>query len=108
MATREIKPGQIISLLSVAQGFVSDVYGIKQAPGGAWPDQFEAQVSGDIGNTAFSVVIERALDQARSSWQVVATITTGAIAIGSILGGWLRVTVTTATGGPVHVFLIVG
>lgn len=107
MATKEIKPGQLIVLTNGAQEAQSDAYAIRANPNGAWPDQVEAQVIAEAGNTAFSVTIEHTLDQARG-WQVVATITTGAISIFSAIGGWLRVTVGTATGGPVSVYLMVG
>jgi hypothetical protein len=51
------------------------------------------------------VTVERSLDQSRG-FQVVATITTAAIAKVSFNGGWFRITIGTATGGPVTVLAV--
>jgi hypothetical protein len=108
MATKAIKPGDLLTLTPAGGGdaaFQSDEYASQQSRSGQWAQNLEVQVFPESGNTAFSVTVERSLDQSRG-FQVVATITTAAITKVSFNGGWFRVTIGTATGGPVTVLAV--
>jgi hypothetical protein len=108
MATKAIKPGDLLQLTAAggsAAAFQSDEYASQQSRSGQWAQNLEVQVIAEAGNSGFSVTVERSLDQSRG-FQVVATITTGAITKVSFNGGWFRITIGTATGGPVTVLAV--
>jgi hypothetical protein len=106
MATKAIKPGDLLIVAAAqAQGFASDEYASQQSRSGQWTQNLEVQAFAEAGNSGFSVTVERSLDQSRG-FQVVATITTGAITRVNFNGGWFRVTIGTATGGPVTVIAV--
>lgn len=108
MATREFKPGTLLTMLAAAAMAAppSDAFGLKQSQSGQWAIRMEVQVFADDAQAPVNVTIEHTLDQSRG-WQVVQTINAFGVTQFDIVGGWYRaVNNTVVNGGRVTVMAV--